>query len=144
MNDLSPLKRLLAETPPFFVKVQIISVIVLAIAAQLAKLGVIAPNVYLIITSAGAGIALVSQFAKKDVAVLTDAIEHPDTLLQHLPEILSQVQEIKAVVATPQAINMSLKEIQNRKAVLAKIIKEAKVVPMPTADASAGQPEPKE
>jgi hypothetical protein len=94
-SKLNLIKRFLAETPPFWRLVQIISLAVVAIISDLAKLSIVSDSVFLLVSGAGSALALFAQFAVVDTPILLEAIDHPESLLHHIPEILSQVKELK-------------------------------------------------
>lgn len=100
MNRLSLLQRFAAETPTLEKKVQVISLILSSIVSYLFKFGLISQDVACLSTGLFAGIALLAQFAVKDMDYAENTIRDPSSFLTALPDILNQIYEIKSAVTS--------------------------------------------
>lgn len=121
------IQRLLAETPPFWRKVQIVALLVLATIAELNKTGFIPENVFLLITGGAAVLAFFAQCAIKDAPILSEALSSPGVLMEHLPEFLDQISTIHKIVTDPGKAGQVLEE------------QGAKIVDLPRAKAAADE-----
>ncbi len=66
-EKLSLWQRIMADTPSFFKKAQVLGAGVVTLAVSLTKIGIVPSGISAIATAIGATIAAVSQFAVKQV-----------------------------------------------------------------------------
>ncbi|MBS1520280.1 MAG: hypothetical protein JST50_04750 [Bacteroidetes bacterium] len=100
MNTLSFFGRFAAETPALEKKVQVISLILSTVVSYLFKFGLISQDVLCLVAGILAGIALLAQFAVKDIDYAENGMKDPSSFLTALPDILNQIYEIKTAVTT--------------------------------------------
>lgn len=100
MNNLSLLQRFAAATPTLEKKIQVISLVLSSVVSYLFKFGLISQDVLCICAGLLAGIALLAQFAVKDMDYAEDTIRDPSSFLTALPDILNQIYEIKTAVTS--------------------------------------------
>lgn len=100
----SLIERFLADTPVFFKKIHVFGLLLVGLAVSLSGAHII-PEKFVVITGTiGGTLALVSQFAVKDTAAITGAFTDPASLIKTLPDLFSQVAEIKNIVSNPPPV----------------------------------------
>lgn len=103
---LTPLQRLRSETPKFWIIVQVVCIILVAVAANLAKYQLIPNTVYLVIAGAASAVVFISQFAVKNGAEIAQLLADPSKLVEHLPEIIDLFKQLHENVDMPQPIGL--------------------------------------
>lgn len=96
MNQkLSPIQRLMADTPDFFKKVDFLGLVLIGLAVALK--GVFPPEYLLIGGTIGGTMTTISKFAVKDMASLPALLQtdDPQKTVETITELANQANELK-------------------------------------------------
>jgi hypothetical protein len=81
-KKLSLWQRIMADTPAFFKKAQVLGAGLVTLAVSLSKIGIVPPAISAIATAIGATIATVSQFAVKQTEPNTTDSDKAEPTIQ--------------------------------------------------------------
>jgi hypothetical protein len=96
--------RLLSETPKFWLRVQIVCLILSVAIGHLMNLPAMAPyHTALVFLCGGfAFLAAAAQLAVKDMPLVGELIQSPGTIIDRAPEILDALAQLKLSVTDPK------------------------------------------
>lgn len=98
MQNLSIFTRLTSETPKFWVRIQIVCLILSAAMGYVINAHLVPVAIGYILVGLFGGGAAFAQLAVKDGSIVTDALHDPLTILDKLGELQSDFKTVKAAV----------------------------------------------
>lgn len=128
-------QRLTGETPLFWRKVQIVGLLLIALAGHLAGIPAISQTVLIYVTGAGIGLAIVAQFAVTDTALLKDIQENPSDILTDIPKLIDQVAQVHTMVTSIT----SAKTVADIKPTVDQVNSQVEPIKIPPANTGAVQ-----